>query len=428
LTGEALKMTLELRELRRKHGMENPLKPLPLLPPLQAPHGVLIKALASDSSVDLDRGRFAPGSIKLAEGLRLLLRHNPEREVGEIIDVDLKPNGDVVVDALITDPSAANLPGLSIGATVRKFSTHDAESRTGFRCEVEDCTVSEISLTEHPANLRCTVQERRPVEPFDLSLLAWRRSVREGYAIMRKQLDVIGRMADQVQQLLESAPKAPPAAPQRKRYATREWAIGDRINLDASLVADADSDVADGTIKGVASAPGTDAYGHRVMPHAFTHSIQRKGLTGPRGVKLLAFHDWAKPAGVIKKLETDAKGQLRIEAQLNLNVTYARDLWAIAKQNEGLSFSVGFILQEFELVDEKSAKEGEGMRITRGELLEVSVVLAPAQPDSVMTFVNQRPETIAEFEKSMIASGWAGSRNEAQRITEFTKKNLHLFA
>jgi phage head maturation protease len=128
-------------------------------------------------------------------------------------------------------------------------------------------------------------------------------------------------------------------------------------------------------------------------------------------------------------LETDARGQLQIEAQLNLNVSYVRDLWAIAKQNEGLSFSVGFILQEFQLVDEKSSKQGETLIITRGDLLEVSVVLAPAQPDSVMTFVNQRPiETLAEFEKNMIACGWAGSRNEAQRITEFTKRNIHLFA
>jgi HK97 family phage prohead protease len=144
---------------------------------------------------------------------------------------------------------------------------------------------------------------------------------------------------------------------------------------------------------------------------------------------LLAFHDSQKPAGVIKKLETDARGQLQIEAQLNLNVTYVRDLYAIAKQNGGLSFSVGFRLEEFQLVDEKKPRaDGAGMIITRGDLLEVSVVLAPAQPDSVMTYVNQRPETIAEFEKNMIAEGWVNSRNEAQKVVEMIKRNAHVFA
>jgi phage head maturation protease len=68
------------------------------------------------------------------------------------------------------------------------------------------------------------------------------------------------------------------------------------------------------------------------------------------------------------------------------------------------------------------------MIITRGDLLEVSVVLAPAQPDSVMTYVNQRPETIAEFEKNMIAEGWVNSRNEAQKVVEMIKRNAHVFA
>lgn len=420
-------MTLELRDLRQRHNLQvvDP-KPLPPLPPLDAPHGVLIKALASNSSIDLDRGRFKPGSIRVDPDNppKLILRHDPAlREVGTIHDIEYRPNGDLIIDAIVVDPVAAALPGLSVGVTVHKFALH--EEGADPHGEVEEGVLSEISMTETPANLKCRVQSRRPAEPFDLALLGWRRSVVEGYNLMRKQLDVFAQMAAEIDRQLKAAPKAPPAAPVRKRYATREWQVGDRINLD---FAGFTADVEDGYVKGVASAPGVDAYGHVVASGAFAASIKRKGLTGPRGVKLLAFHDWHKPAGVIKKLETDARGQLQIEAQLNLNVSYVRDLYAIAKQNGGLSFSVGFRLEDFELVDEKSSREGETLRITKGDLLEVSVVLAPAQPDSVMTFVNQRPETIAEFEKTMLANGWAGSRNEAQRITEFTKKNIHLFA
>jgi HK97 family phage prohead protease len=426
--GNGLKMTLELRDLRKRHNLQvvDP-KPMPPLPPLDAPHGVLIKALASDSSIDLDRGKFRPGGIKFDPDHppKLILRHDPSlREVGTIHDIEYRPNGDLVIDAIVFDPIAATMPGLSIGCDVRKFALHEGADPHG---EVEEGVLTEISLVEQPANPKCIVKSRRPAEPFDLALLGWRRSIQEGYDLMRKQLDVIGQMAAEVDKQLRNAPKAPPAAPARQRYTAREWAVGDRINLDAQFVADAG--VEDGTIKGVASAPGVDAYGHVVAAHSFTASIQRKGLHGPRGVKFLAFHDWQKPAGIIKKLETDARGQLQIEAQLNLNVSYVRDLWAIAKQNGGLSFSVGFILQDFELVDEKSSKQGESMIITRGDLLEVSIVLAPAQPDSVMTFVNQRPaETLAEFEKGLIADGFVSSRNEAQRVVELAKKHIHLLS
>ena len=67
--GNGLKMTLELRDLRQRHGLQvaDP-KPLPLLPPLDAPHGVMIKARASDASIDLDRGKFRPGSIRFDPG------------------------------------------------------------------------------------------------------------------------------------------------------------------------------------------------------------------------------------------------------------------------------------------------------------------------------------------------------------------------
>ena len=82
------------------------------------------------------------------------------------------------------------------------------------------------------------------------------------------------------------------------------------------------ADVKDGFISGVASTPSTDAFGHSVCAGAFARSIKAKGLGGPKGVKLLAGHDWAKLIGVITRLE-DA---LRIEAQLNLDIGYVRDL------------------------------------------------------------------------------------------------------
>ena len=103
------------------------------------------------------------------------------------------------------------------------------------------------------------------------------------------------------------------------------------------------ADVKDGFISGVASTPSTDAFGHSVCAGAFDRSIKAKGLGGPKGVKLLAGHDWAKLIGVITRLE-DA---LRIEAQLNLDIGYVRDLHSSIVHNGGLSFSVGFAPEDF---------------------------------------------------------------------------------
>ena len=92
-----------------------------------------------------------------------------------------------------------------------------------------------------------------------------------------------------------------------------DFKVGGRIELDMGFKPDvADADIPDGYIKGIASTSSTDAYGHKVMAGAFDESIRTRGLNGPTGVKLLAFHDWSKPAGVIKQLQT-VDGKLRIE-------------------------------------------------------------------------------------------------------------------
>ena len=168
--------------------------------------------------------------------------------------------------------------------------------------------LSEISMTETPANLKCRVQSRRPVRAFDLALLGWRRSVVEGYDLMRKQLDVFARMAAEIDRQLKAAPKTPPAAPVRKRYATREWpwATGSIWTSPASPPMSS---------RWLCQRGGQRAW--RWTPMAMSLRAepsrldQRKGLTGPRGVKLLAFHDWHKPAGVIKRWRPTPGGNCR---------------------------------------------------------------------------------------------------------------------
>jgi len=180
-------------------------------------------------------------------------------------------------------------------------------------------------------------------------------------------------------------------------------------------------DLPDGFVAGWASTKDLDSYRHRIVPGAFQESIDSRGLLGPKGIKLLIGHDWNKVAGVIKKLEY-RNGDLWIEAQLNLGISYARDAYEAAKMVEGLSFSVGFLLEKYAI--EKDAEEREWLRIDKGDLYEVSVVPFPGNEAAGMVYVKGREEpikTIAEFEKLMIASGLAKSRNDAKRLTQEVK-------
>lgn len=207
------------------------------------------------------------------------------------------------------------------------------------------------------------------------------------------------------------------------------WEKGDLIQCDMMFTSRAAADAPDGFISGIASTPSTDLYGHKVMKGAFDESIKKKGLTGPRGIKLLAGHDWHKVAGVIKRLET-VGDDLQIDAQLNLNVSYVKDLYEVTKQNNGMSFSVGFSLQSFTFVDDEDIQKDDDpwLIINTGDLMEVSVVPFPALPEAEMTFVKQKPPaTMAEFERSLVVRGLCRSRDEAHQIALVAKKSGHLF-
>lgn len=154
-------------------------------------------------------------------------------------------------------------------------------------------------------------------------------------------------------------------------------AIGSEVEL-----ADGKSE---GFIAGWASTPDLDAYRHVVANGAFAESIAKAGISGPKGIKLLIGHDWDKPAGRITKLEYRPKG-LWIEANLNLEIQYARDIYHAAKSNGGLSFSVGFRPSrepgDMEVLTD--ANDNEYLLIRKGQLREVSVVANPANEGAVM--------------------------------------------
>lgn len=194
------------------------------------------------------------------------------------------------------------------------------------------------------------------------------------------------------------------------------------------LVKQLGEDVPKGYIAGFASTPDMDQGRDVVVSGAFDESIKERGLMGPRGIKLLLGHKWDKVAGVIKVLET-RNGNLWIEAQLNLDISYVKDAYLAAKDLGGLSFSVGFKLQDYEFKEDEDGNI-QFLQINKGDLFEVSVTPFPMNEAAEMSFIKEKEEnfeSVQKFEKQLVASGLAGSRNKAREITNLVKSNISLF-
>ncbi len=190
------------------------------------------------------------------------------------------------------------------------------------------------------------------------------------------------------------------------------------------------ADLPDGYIAGTASASTVDTMGHKVMPGAFDEAIKTKGFYGPKGIRLLAHHRWPDIVGSIRELKT-VNDKLRIGAQLN-KTPPAQNLYEIIKDTGGMSFSVGFKLQDFKFAEDEITKN-EILVVEKGELMEVSVVTFPAHQDAIMDFFKSDPEftdwvdTPAKFEKWLVAKGITAGRNNAHQLFQLMWNSPELF-
>ncbi|MFH1795134.1 MAG: HK97 family phage prohead protease [Pseudomonadota bacterium] len=146
----------------------------------------------------------------------------------------------------------------------------------------------------------------------------------------------------------------------------------------------------DGIVSGLASTDDMDLYRHVVMAGAFTESIRKRGLTGPSAIKLLLDHDWTRPAGLIRRLEYRG-GRLEIDAKLNLDIEYVRDRHSAMKMLGGFNFSVGFMLQDYEIKTDRN--KIEYLQINRGDLFEVSLVAFPGNESATLTSIKSQPDS-----------------------------------
>ncbi|MEQ1955385.1 HK97 family phage prohead protease [Mesorhizobium sp. CN2-181] len=163
--------------------------------------------------------------------------------------------------------------------------------------------------------------------------------------------------------------------------------VDDGRMLGKDRASSVQADSSDGVVSGLASTDDMDLYRHVVTAGAFSQSIRKRGLTGPPAIKLLLDHDWTKIAGVIRRLEYRG-GRLEIDAKLNLDIDYVRDRYSAMKMLGGFNFSVGFLLQEYEI--KTDANKVEYLQINRGDLFEVSLVAFPGNEAATLTSIKQQ--------------------------------------
>jgi HK97 family phage prohead protease len=136
-----------------------------------------------------------------------------------------------------------------------------------------------------------------------------------------------------------------------------------------------------GFIKGIATTPKLDSYDDIIAGGAFEHSIRDRGVTGPRGIKMLAQHDSRHVIGNWTELKYNGD-PLHAEGQLDLDNQKGLEYYNHIKKDQIGSLSVGFRTQE------RTYNEDTYVRtITKGDLREISPVTFPANEECVITQV-----------------------------------------
>lgn len=164
--GKAMALRLSLGRLCKDRGVARTPVVLPLLPSVDLPQ--ILCGLASTTAVDLDRCKFRPFAIvnvgKFIEQPPLLLKHDVDRVVGRIEDLDYDDRGNLRISARVDDPVARRCPAFSVAAKVIEYEIIDG-GRDDFYALIRKAEITEVSLTEAPANPAALVTTRITARP-----------------------------------------------------------------------------------------------------------------------------------------------------------------------------------------------------------------------------------------------------------------------
>ena len=153
-----------------------------------------------------------------------------------------------------------------------------------------------------------------------------------------------------------------------------------------------DDDEDKGEFEGYASIFGNKDLGNDVVDMgAFKKSLRRRG---PKGVKLLYQHDTKSPIGVFDKIMEDDKG-LQVKGRLALGTQKGREVFELMKMGAIDGLSIGY------KVDSKGYeydRGGKRRRLKEVDLMEISAVTFPMNPQATIQAVKAEGRTVREWE------------------------------
>jgi HK97 family phage prohead protease len=204
-------MRLQLARLAKHHRIA---PPSPVMIALTAPveHSMIVEGYAAVTGLDLTRQRLRPfafrNSCLLIDQPRppLYWKHDETKPVGEILSLKYDDAGCVRIKCRVDDPLARRAGAFSIGCVVHKWSLHDETSPDYFAL-IEQASITEVSLTDVPAQPQCIVTARYP-QSARVELL---EHAARGIDNIQRQIAILATMAAARPQ----APPPPKATPRR---------------------------------------------------------------------------------------------------------------------------------------------------------------------------------------------------------------------
>jgi HK97 family phage prohead protease len=128
-----------------------------------------------------------------------------------------------------------------------------------------------------------------------------------------------------------------------------------------------------GSFAGYASAfHGVDSVGDMVLPGAYSETLKNR----QRGVKMFYNHSPVWPIGKWSRIEEDGKG-LFVQGQLTPGHSVAEDVKAALAHGTVDGLSIGY-----RIPSGGSEKDGKIRKLKRVDLIEISVVTNPADPNA----------------------------------------------
>ena len=181
------------------------------------------------------------------------------------------------------------------------------------------------------------------------------------------------------------------------------------IEIKSSIKAymDDDEDKTHGTFEGYGSVFGNKDLGNDVIEQgAFAKSLKRRK---PQNVKLLYQHKSDMPIGVFDEIKEDEHG-LIVKGRLALKTQAGAEAYELLKMGALDGLSIGFRVNPKEVSYDKRG----GKRIIKEvDLMEVSLVTFPMNPQATVRSVKGEEISIREWENGM-RDAFSLSRSEAK--------------